>query len=193
MHGHFASTHAHVNTYIDISTVTCRHNNAREAARVLSETYLLTTKVDTIVCLDDTKLIGAYLAEQLSQSGTGSINEGVNISVVTPEIVSRGQMMFRDNTRRMIEGQDVLVLSGNIITGETMLRAINTVLFYSGKVVGVCAVFSDITKVAGVNVESIFTMRDVVGYKAFSVQDCPMCREGRKLDAIVNSYGYSLL
>ena len=30
MEGHFATSHSHINTYIDMSTVKCRHNNARE-------------------------------------------------------------------------------------------------------------------------------------------------------------------
>ena len=52
MHGHFARTHSHVNTYIDISTIKCRCDHAREAAKMLAEKYLATTEVDTIVCLD---------------------------------------------------------------------------------------------------------------------------------------------
>ena len=37
MTGHFATTHSHVNIYIDMSTVKCRHNNARETAKTLAE------------------------------------------------------------------------------------------------------------------------------------------------------------
>ena len=32
--GHFATSHSHINTYIDMSTVKSRHNNARETAKV---------------------------------------------------------------------------------------------------------------------------------------------------------------
>ena len=49
--GHFATKNSHVNTYIDMSTVKTRHNNARETARTLAEEYLTNTMVDTIVCL----------------------------------------------------------------------------------------------------------------------------------------------
>ena len=31
--GHFATSHSHINTYIDMSTVKSRHNNARETAK----------------------------------------------------------------------------------------------------------------------------------------------------------------
>ena len=39
MNGHFATSLSHVNTYIDMSTVKCRHNNARETAKTLAATY----------------------------------------------------------------------------------------------------------------------------------------------------------
>ena len=29
MEGHFATVNSHINTYIDMSTVKCRHNNGR--------------------------------------------------------------------------------------------------------------------------------------------------------------------
>lgn len=38
--GHFATSHSHINTYIDMSTVKSRHNNARETAKVLAAAYL---------------------------------------------------------------------------------------------------------------------------------------------------------
>ena len=47
--GHFATSHSHINTYIDMSTVKSRHNNARETAKVLAAAYLSNTTVDTIV------------------------------------------------------------------------------------------------------------------------------------------------
>ena len=37
MKGHFATSHFHINNYIDISTIKVRHMNCREAARVLTE------------------------------------------------------------------------------------------------------------------------------------------------------------
>ncbi|MDL2250635.1 orotate phosphoribosyltransferase [Lachnospiraceae bacterium PF1-21] len=193
MKGHFASEHAHVNTYIDISTVTCRMNNARETAKVLVEFYSLSTKVDTIVCVDGTELIGAFMAEMLSANGIGNMNGGENISVVTPEVINRGQMIFRDNTKRMIEGKDVLILSGSITTGESMLRAISAVIYFKGRVSGVCAVFSAVNKVAGLPVHSIFSQKEVADYQSYSAGECPLCAKGQKLDAMVNSFGYSML
>ena len=51
MRGHFVTTHSHVNTYIDLSTIKSRCNNARETAKVLAEPYLSSVEIDTIVVL----------------------------------------------------------------------------------------------------------------------------------------------
>lgn len=191
MQGHFARSHSHVNTYIDISTIKCRCNNAKETAKVLAEPYLSSTKIDTIVCLDGMEVIGAFMAEILTEPGSIAVNSGNNISVVTPEMNQLGQMMFRDNTKRMVGGQHVLILAGSINTGKTMLKAIDTVVYYGGNLCGVCAVFSAVSKVAQIDIQAIFTTREIPGYQVYPSHDCPLCKNGTKIDAIVNSYGYS--
>lgn len=193
MYGHFARSHSHVNTYIDLSTVKCRCNNAREAAKVLAEPYISGTSVDTIVCLDGMEVMGAFLAEILSQPGSIAVNGGNNISIIAPELNQLGQMMFRDNTKRMVGGQNVLILAGSINTGKTMLKAMDTILYYGGNVSGVCAVFSAASKVAGIDIHAIFTSREIPDYQVYPGHDCPLCKQGIKVDAIVNSYGYSEL
>ena len=85
MKGHFATSNSHLDTYIDMSTVKIRHNNAREAAKVLAQEYVTSTYVDTIVCLDETSVIGAFLAEQLADSTHMALSHKNNISVITPE------------------------------------------------------------------------------------------------------------
>lgn len=191
MQGHFARSHSHVNTYIDISTIKSRCEHAKEAAKVLAEPYLSSADIDTIVCLDGMEVVGAFLAEILMAPGNISVNAGKNIAVIAPEQNQLGQMMFRDNTRRMIGGQNVLILAGSINTGKTMLQAIDTVIYYGGNVNGVCAVFSAADSVAGMNIYSIFNKRDIPDYQVYASHECPLCRQGVKVDAIVNSFGYS--
>lgn len=193
VHGHFVTTHSHVNTYIDLSTMKSRCNNARETAKVLAEPYVASVEVDTIVCLDGMEVVGTFMADILSQAGTMSVNSGKNISIVTPELNQLGQMMFRDNTKRMIEGQKILILAGLITTGETMLQAIESTLYYGGTVVGVSAAFSQVSKVAGLDIHAVFTQSDVPDYEKYTDGECPMCRAGKKIDAFVNSYGHSAL
>ena len=107
--------------------------------------------------------------------------------------IKAGQMIFRDNTKRMIEGQQVLIVAGLITTGKTMLQSIESVLYYGGRVNGICAAFSLVSKVAGMDINAVFTQKEVHGYEKYSDGDCPMCAAGKKVDAFVNSYGYSAL
>lgn len=191
LQGHFATGNSHINTYIDMSTVKTRHNNAREAAKELAKEYLTTTMVDTIVCLDETEVIGTFLAEILSDSTTMSMSSKNNISVITLEFHQAGQIVFRDNKQRMIKNQQVLILAASVTSGKTVSKAIESVLYYGGSVCGICSIFSAVTKIAGMKINTIFTSSDVPDYRAYAPHDCPMCKEGRPVEAIVNSYGYS--
>lgn len=130
MKGHFATSNSHLNTYIDMSTVKTRHNNAREAMRELANEYINNTYVNTIVCLDETEVIGTFMAEHLSNSTPMSLSAENNISVMTPEYNMLGQIMFRDNKRCMVKDQQVLVLAASVTTGKTIKRAINSILYY---------------------------------------------------------------
>ena len=191
--GHFATSNSHLNTYIDMSTVKTRHNNSRETAKELAAEYLTNTFVNTIVCLDETEVIGTFLAEQLADSNRMSLSAGNNISVVTPEFNTFGQIMFRDNKQRMVKNQQVLILAASVTTGKTISRAIESVLYYGGTVCGICAIFSAVTKIAGMEIKTIFTSKDVPDYCAYDPHECPMCKEGSRVEALVNSFGYSKL
>ena len=37
------------------------------------------------------------------------------------------------------------------------------------------------------------TQDNIIDYASYSVGECPMCKAGKKIEAIVNSYGYSML
>ena len=136
MKGHFATSNSHMNVYIDMSTVKTRHNNAREAAKELAHEYLTNTYVNTIVCLDETEVIGTFMAEQLADMHRHSLSGGNNISVITPEYNMMGQLMFRDNKQRMIKDQQVLILAASVTGGTTINKAIESVLYYGGNVCG---------------------------------------------------------
>ena len=190
MNGHFATMNSHVNTYIDMSTVKTRHNNARETAMTLAEEYKTSTMVETIVCLKNTEVIGAFMAEDLAETSRVSMSAGNNISVVTPEFDTMGQMLFRHNNQRMIEGKQVLILTDSVTTGALLAKAVEAVLYYGGRVCGICAVFSAVNRAAGMDVKSIFTVSDLPDYKGYAAKDCPLCKEGQRLDGIVNTFGF---
>ena len=194
LEGHFATVNSHINTYIDMSTVKCRHNNGRETARVLANHFQNNTMIDTIVCLDGTELIGAFMAEFLADTGIMSVNSGKNISIITPDVNAYGQLVFMDSTLRMIKHMQVLVLAASVTTGQTITRAAEAVSYYGGTVRGVAAIFSNVEQAAeGMEIFSIFQKEDLPDYQAYLPSECPMCRRKQPLDAIVNSFGYSKL
>ena len=100
------------------------------------EEYKTGTMVETIVCLKNTEVIGAFMAEHLADTGRISMSAGNNISVVTPEFDTMGQILFRDSNQRMIEGKQVLILTDSVTTGALLAKAVEAVLYYGGRVCG---------------------------------------------------------
>ena len=192
--GHFATNHSHINYYIDITYPKSRLSEAREVAKQLVATFNRTnTPVDTILCLDGTAVIGTCLADELSKSGFHSVNTHKSIYVVEPEFGVNNQMLFRDNIQPMIRGKHVLVLMASCTTGFTAKKGIQTIGYYGGKVVGVAALYSMVKEVCGQEVHSVFNMDDLPDYASFDYLECPYCKAGQKIDALVNSHGYSWL
>lgn len=60
--GHFATSHSHVNYYIDMTSIKTKHLMAKNAARELAANYI-NTAIDTIVCLDGTEIIGCIFGK----------------------------------------------------------------------------------------------------------------------------------
>lgn len=191
--GHFATSHAHINYYLDMTTLKARVSEAEKAAAELAGMYVYTTVVDTIVCLDGTQIIGAFLAEKLTRAGIRSMNAHQTIYVVTPEFNNSSQMIFRENTQPMITGKHVLILMASVTTGKTAAKAMECLQYYGGRLEGICAVFSAMDRLEETPVNSIFHVRDLPGYASFDFRECPHCQRGEKLDALVNGYGYSRL
>ena len=63
----------------------------------------------------------------------------------------------------------------------------------TGELVGIGAIFSAIDTVQGIEVKSIFTDGDLPKYDNFAPNSCPLCKQGIKVDALINSFGYSKL
>lgn len=191
--GHFATNHSHINYYIDMTTLKARKREAEGAARVLAQQYSMNTVVDTIVCVDGCEVIGAFLADELQKTGIMSVNQHQTIYVVSPEQNSNGQLIFRDNMQFMIKGKNVLLLFATATTGRTIEQSLECIAYYGGVVSGIAALFSAISKANGMPVVSLFSQKDLPDYHTYEVTQCPHCRNHEKIDAIVNSYGYSRL
>ena len=189
--GHFATSHSHLNHYIDMTMTKHRLSEAREAAEALCAQFKLSTVIDTILCLDGTEVIGACMASELTRAGYMNMNAHRTIYVATPEHTSGSQLIFRDNTAPMIVGTHVLVLAASVATGYTAQAAIEAIRYYSGIPVGVCSIFACVPECEGFPVISIYKKEDLDGYASYSSRECPMCKAGVKLDALVNSHGVS--
>lgn len=190
--GHFASNHSHTNYYIDVAAQKSRLSEAKAVAQELCESYnYSTTVIDTILCLDGTEVIGTCLANELTKNSFSNINAHQTIYVVTPEIISGSQMMFRDNIVPMIKGKHVLVLAVSVASGVTANAAIEAVNYYGGNIVGVSAIFSSTGKCGEYAVNSVFNPHDLDGYFNTSAHECPLCKEKKKIDALINSHGFS--
>lgn len=193
MKGHFATNHSHTNYYLDITTLRTRQSEAREAAKTLVGMYIYSTVVDTIVCLEGTQVIGAYLADELTKAGFMSKNAHQTLYIVEPEYNSNSQMIFRDNLQPMINGKNVILLAASVTTGKTINKGVECISYYGGTLQGISAIFSAMDEVNGIHINSVFNKRDLPDYEANEYHICPLCKQGVKLDALVNSYGYSSL
>ena len=192
-HGHFATNHSHINYYIDITYPKTRLSEAQEVARELVATFKNDTPVDTILCLDGTAVIGTCVAQELSRVGFRSINAHNSIYVVEPEYNSNSQMIFRDNIQSMIRNKHVLILMASCTTGYTANKGIEAVGYYGGEAVGIAAIYRAVDEVNGYPVRSIYSVKDIPDYASYDYKECPYCKKGRRLDALVNSHGYSWL
>ena len=176
--GHFATNHSHINYYIDMSEIKHSMAMSREAARSIAYQFS-STSIDTLLCMEGTEYIGAYLAGELSSVGMGNVN---------------GQFVFSDNLRHMIEHRNVLVLVNSASTGQTFSQAKECVEYYGGRVSGFAALFSNISELSGKKVVSLFSGADFPHYQNFvRGKACPDCAAGTPLDAIVTPRGYNKL
>lgn len=191
--GHFATSNCHSNYYIDVVSQKARISEAKAVAEELCSYYYYDTIVDTILCLDGTEVIGSFLADSLSKANFVNMNAHKSIYVVTPESIGSSQLLFRDNIIPMIEGKHVMILAVSVASGKTVESAIDAVKYYGGTVSGISSIFSTTEECGGFKVRSIFNPNDLEGYKSYPVRDCPMCKAGVKIDALVNSHGYSKL
>ena len=191
--GHFATNHSHINYYIDITYHKTRLSEAKASAYALVSQFINNTPVDTIICLDGTAVLGAFVAEELTKSGFQTINLHQTIYVLEPEFSASSQMIFRDNVQPMIKGKHVMVLMASVSTGFTAKRAIEAIGYYGGHVAGVAAIYRAVDEVEGYPVRSIYSVKDLPDYESYDYRECPYCKQGQKLDALVNSFGYSAL
>jgi len=191
--GHFATSNSHINFYIDVTGMRARITEAEEAAKIMAHKFGHLNYVDTVVCMDGTEVIGAFLAKEFEKENISSTNQHKTVYVISPEQSRDNQMIFRDNTKHMIAGKHVILLLATTTTGETIRRSMEGIQYYGGVIEGICSIFSTVATVNNVKVQSLFDGNDVIGYQAFQKADCPFCKKGARIEAVVNGFGYSKL
>lgn len=191
--GHFATSHSHSNYYIDISIQKSRLSEATAVAKELVSYYKTNTIVDTILCLDGMEVIGTCVAQELTKADFANMNAHQTIYVLTPEHTASSQLIFRDNMSPMIKGKSVLILAASVVTGFTARSAMEAIRYYGGEVAGIASIFATVDECMGCPVHSIFDPNDLEGYASYQSHECPMCKEGKRIDALINTFGYSRL
>lgn len=192
--GHFATNNRHSNYYIDVTMQKARLSEAQAVAEELRSYFYHSTVVDTILCLDGTEVIGTCLAEQLTEADFVSMNAHQTIYVAVPETTNSSQFLFRDSVVPMIKGKHVMILAVSYSSGKTVEAAIDAVKYYGGTVTGISTIFSNVEKSEdGTPVYSCFNPTFLGDYESYPSHECPLCKEGKKIDALINSHGYSEL
>jgi len=189
--GHFATRNSHINYFIDVTAQKYSLKGANAVARDLSNKMRSNLMIDSILCMDGTSAIGTCLARLLTQPGAHSLSERENMYIVKGELDNKGKLIFRDNARFMLEEKNVLILMASLTTGTTAMQGKRSVEYYGGRVVGIAAIYSALTEIAGLPVISNFDFNVLPDYASHTPTECPMCKQGKAIDAVVNTFGFS--
>ncbi|MCL1820857.1 MAG: hypothetical protein FWG36_09420 [Oscillospiraceae bacterium] len=191
--GHFTTNNAHINNYLDFSGLKSNAKVARDVARELALPYISIDHVDTIVTIENTNIIAAYIADELLHHSTSVTHEITDVYVVTPMNNTAGQMTFYDSEIDKIRGKNILLLATSISSGRTLETMLECISYYGGRTVGMSSLFLASQEWKNKGVNTLFTPEDIKDYKLYAPVECEMCRSGQALDAIVTSEGYSKL
>ena len=192
--GHFATSSSHSNYYIDVAAQKSRLSEAKAIAEELCKNHKYSNcLVDTILCLDGMEVVGTCVAEELTKTDYVNINAHQTIYVVTPEMVNGSQLIFRDNMIPMIKGKHVLIMAVSVASGNTARSAVEAVIYYGGEAAGIASIFATSKDCEGYEINSAFNPKDLPDYFSVPSYECPLCKEGKKLDALINCHGYSKL
>ena len=76
--------------------------------------------------------------------------------------------------------------------GYTVQGGVEAIQYYGGEVAGVCAIFASTKECFGYPISAVFTTEGILDdYESKPSHECALCKAGKKVDAIVNTYGIS--
>ena len=85
------------------------------------------------------------------------------------------------------------ILAASVNTGYTVKNAIEAIRYYGGDVVGIASIFATVGACLDIPVNSVFDPNDLDGYVINPSHECPMCKRGEKVDALINNFAFSKL
>jgi orotate phosphoribosyltransferase len=189
--GHFTTSGTHTTHFLDVSEMKSNSVVARDIARELAVPYSSSVAVDTIVCMENMEVIGAYLAEELALNGVHAVSGGTSIHVITPLRNNLGHLSFQSSNIPNITNKNVLVVTATIAGGTSIDNALDCISYYRGKIVGISALFMAFPERIEHEINYLFTSQDIAGYQVYRSRQCEMCKEGLKIDALISSEGYT--
>jgi len=190
--GHFATTNVHVSHYIDMTEMKYSILAAKAVAKELAVPYLNRALVDTVVSMEGTEVIGAFLAQELSQDGISVMNANRDIAILTPMYNVNKQLTFPSNVREQIRNRHVVLLMPSVSSGRAMRIARECIQYYGGHLAGISSLMnSNVTDLQ--DIHSVFHRTDIPEYQYYAAADCAMCKAGIPLDAIISSVGYTTI
>lgn len=187
--GHFTTNDYHINHFLHLDELKTNPTLAKDVAIELALPYLTSTLVDTIVCFEGTEVIGAYMASELSMEGTGVINSGKFIHVVTPMINVDRKFMLPSNRQELVRNKRVILLVSTILSETFVNNILEFINYYEGQLVGISALFKAYPGKIEHEVHSMFNNKDIPGYEIYYPGQCEMCKAGQKLDGIIKNDG----
>ena len=159
---------------------------------VVARRFLVDERPDAILnIIDGTNLErNLYLTTQLIELGIPVV-----IAINMMDVVrKRGDNIDVTGLSRVL-GCRVVEISALRESGieEAAKAAIEAVQYYGGTVEGIASIFATADECQGIPVRSAFDPNDLQDYTIKPSHECPMCKKGQKIDALVNSFGFSKL
>lgn len=102
-------------------------------------------------------------------------------------------MVSKENILPMIRNKNVILLTASVTTGLAPNEGTEFALYYGEVLRGITVIFSALDEINGYKITSILNERDVPEYASYDYKDCPFCRQGGRLEMLVNSYEYTNL
>ncbi len=210
--GHFASDRFHSNYYIDLTTMKVQLAKAKMTAEAMADKYVHRVKtkvsrfgmeymagmssnlasaapIDTIICMDGCEVLGAYVADDLSNYGVSTNNEFGTYNIITPDFDDSGAMIVTDDIQSMLKSKNILILLATAMQGKTLGRVLSTVTEYGGRIIGISVIFSMVDSLDGYPVNAVFSKEDLPDFELASDKECSFCDKKVPVDGIITRYG----